>query len=619
MPPDEISTALAGIQDEIAEAIVEGAEKLKISAEGWVKGHADNNKFALDSSNMVLSFGDVSDFRAGLDEFLGLPEDNILEAMRAEHNDPEPFLASNYGTSTDAATEFEFVVAPVPGKQYPNESAQGGDGAQGRVRTSMEELLQAHATREARLTLEELIALRLYTGPMYEQYNSVMRRRPENPPYRNTMLMLMSGIVKLSQVTAITPDRKTYRGLTGMSLPENFLRRDAFGFRGGVKWGFMSTSSARDLAVQYSTASTATLPILFECDVGQVDRGADLKFLSQYPRESEILFPPMSNLEVIGEPRVENLRGLAVMVVGVRVSVNLKIQRREELEGRRKALFLATLRNSVQEANREVERLTRTQHTNNRLLKASHWVSFVKKVVSRDCEGVLRSFEAREPRWFLHDRRYHNCVAQAAGLKQLALTKLRVLYESDSMPLEDWSVRAMDVLLRTRVSELRAKYRAAARGPPEQRRETAIELAVLLGLVEEANLEMHLDMDEHTALMLAASEGLPSKTRLLLDAGCSPSTKNRLGRNSVMIAAVNGSEECLRQLCTSVAAVDARDLEHNTAIILAAAEGHSDCVRALHALGAQVDARNSFARTALMMAAKGGHQVNSPHSPGVGG
>eukprot|EP00961_Rhodomonas_salina_P120370 1619926-Rhodomonas_salina.1 len=32
----------------------------------------------------------------------------------------------------------------------------------------------------------------------------------------------------------------------------------------------MSTSSARDLAVQYSTASTATLPILFECDVGQV-------------------------------------------------------------------------------------------------------------------------------------------------------------------------------------------------------------------------------------------------------------------------------------------------------------------------------------------------------------
>ena len=42
------------------------------------------------------------------------------------------------------------------------------------------------------------------------------------------------------------------------------------------------------------------LPIILEMTQGQVDRGADISFLSQYPSEAEVLFAPMTFLEPEG-------------------------------------------------------------------------------------------------------------------------------------------------------------------------------------------------------------------------------------------------------------------------------------------------------------------------------
>ena len=38
--------------------------------------------------------------------------------------------------------------------------------------------------------------------------------------------------------------------------------------------------------------------LIFEIQMGMVDRGADLSWLSQYPHEKEICFPPLTGLEV---------------------------------------------------------------------------------------------------------------------------------------------------------------------------------------------------------------------------------------------------------------------------------------------------------------------------------
>ena len=89
---------------------------------------------------------------------------------------------------------------------------------------------------------------------------------------------------------------KVYRGLSGMALPRDFHQKNAFGVAGGVEAAFMSTTTSREVAMGY--AGGGRNGIVFEVQMGMVDRGADIAWLSQYPHEKEILFAPLSGLEV---------------------------------------------------------------------------------------------------------------------------------------------------------------------------------------------------------------------------------------------------------------------------------------------------------------------------------
>ena len=65
-----------------------------------------------------------------------------------------------------------------------------------------------------------------------------------------------------------------------------------------------------------------------------IDRGADIGFLSQYPQEKDVLFGPLTGLEVLSL-HVEG----AVLVVVVKPSVNLASLTIEEVIGKRKKLL----------------------------------------------------------------------------------------------------------------------------------------------------------------------------------------------------------------------------------------------------------------------------------------
>ena len=69
-----------------------------------------------------------------------------------------------------------------------------------------------------------------------------------------------------------------------------------------------------------------SLPVLFQFEVGDIDRGASLSFLSQYPNEDEILIPPLSYLEVTDEPFLEHTEKGDVWVYPARINCNLKSQ-----------------------------------------------------------------------------------------------------------------------------------------------------------------------------------------------------------------------------------------------------------------------------------------------------
>ena len=78
--------------------------------------------------------------------------------------------------------------------------------------------------KAAGLTEDEVIALRLYSGPMYIFYNAVLRGGEKR--YITTIHAIVSGIIKGSSIMKLPINRKVYRGLSGFELPEEFWNED---------------------------------------------------------------------------------------------------------------------------------------------------------------------------------------------------------------------------------------------------------------------------------------------------------------------------------------------------------------------------------------------------------
>ena len=133
-------------------------------------------------------------------------------------------------------------------------------------------------------------------------------------PYVTTLHAINSGIVKAGKIARVC---KVYRGIGGVALPVEFWEPNEFGVRGGVEKAFLSTTTSRRVAMGY--ASGRGVGVCLEIMQGSVDRGANLSWLSQYPHEEEILFGPLSSLEVQGT-HVED----GIVVIRTRLSVNLQ-------------------------------------------------------------------------------------------------------------------------------------------------------------------------------------------------------------------------------------------------------------------------------------------------------
>ena len=165
----------------------------------------------------------------------------------------------------------------------------------------------------AYLSEEEVIAVRLYTGPSYivindflrqvGTLNGTLRRALATHPahtFAATVGHLCSAIRKLSAAaTAEEAQRTLYRGVRG-ELDRSFFSKDRLGMIVATDATFMSTSTNRDTPLQYMSAEKNVMWRLRaspETDDG-FHYGADVSILSQFARENEILFPPCTMLAV---------------------------------------------------------------------------------------------------------------------------------------------------------------------------------------------------------------------------------------------------------------------------------------------------------------------------------
>ena len=209
-------------------------------------------------------------FAAGIDGIVGPLDVQYIRAMFNEHclnaEASKQFTAWNAGHEIKTTPEREWLF--VVGRDGLDKSSwtfdveraepvvEEGMMVEGRNAEKLAALLRSPEVERSKVTVAEVVALRLYTGPMYVKYNAVLRgmavATAGGTIYSSTVHLICSGLHKLSRVSEVPKDMKLYRGNGGMALPSSFLEPDASGCAGGTEPAIMSATPDRSVALGYS-------------------------------------------------------------------------------------------------------------------------------------------------------------------------------------------------------------------------------------------------------------------------------------------------------------------------------------------------------------------------------
>ena len=271
---------------------------------------------------VTLSYACRKEFVSGLDDVLARP---VLTMALEWDRDME--WKDWKGRHYCARDEFQYVCGPAvplddctPGTRDARNGGCMPADFQKRVnKFILNRRQKGHGTfledEHAFLTLDEVLAIRLYSGPAFQPINAFLRNvskldgqfreqlaRHASLTFVATTRHVINGIRKLSAVS--TPEEACthlWRGARG-ELPKTFWLADEIGTIIATETAFMSTSAERETALHYMAGNGA--PNLLWClkcgpetDAGY-HRGADISLLSQFEDEKEWLFPPMTMMEV---------------------------------------------------------------------------------------------------------------------------------------------------------------------------------------------------------------------------------------------------------------------------------------------------------------------------------
>ena len=153
--------------------------------------------------------------------------------------------------------------------------------------------------REAGLTREHVIALRLYTTVVYKYINAPLRNsalyRDGRHPLAAVVFYIFQGIKMLRNCAKdLHGGIVLWRGVKSVKADQNFLDN------GGTELAPMSTTTNLDVALGYLNGMTLSQgAVLFKLAItSKLKMGAELAWLSAFPSEAEVLYPPMTFLEV---------------------------------------------------------------------------------------------------------------------------------------------------------------------------------------------------------------------------------------------------------------------------------------------------------------------------------
>jgi hypothetical protein len=168
----------------------------------------------------------------------------------------------------------------------------------------------------ALLTMNELLALRLYTGPGYNPINEFCREvfklsphfrmkvaKAKDVTYAATVRHLCNAIRKLARFNIRSIGVLHYRSLRGR-LPDSFFhdwQHDQSKMQCAVDFGFMSCSTDVSMSKKFMDQNGPNVLWNVHCSResdSAMHTGASVSVVSQFPGEEEVLFPPCTMLRV---------------------------------------------------------------------------------------------------------------------------------------------------------------------------------------------------------------------------------------------------------------------------------------------------------------------------------
>jgi len=192
---------------------------------------------------------------------------------------------------------------------------KGADGGGMRL----DDFMKLKQAVETKLTRAHLLALRFYTSNSFTAINLALRdsdREIQHPLAAITM-NVQGGIKQLRGLDAdgesATAEISLWRGFTDMQVSEGFK------VKGGSEYAPMSTTTDPEVAIGYAVRKGMTngslLMKLKTCN--NLQRGAELTWLSLFPGEAETLFPPLTFLQPTGKEQTMEHKGIKLTILEV--------------------------------------------------------------------------------------------------------------------------------------------------------------------------------------------------------------------------------------------------------------------------------------------------------------
>ena len=320
--------------------------------------------------------------------------------------------------------------------------------------------------------------------------------------------------------------------------------------------------------------------------------------------EGELLFSPLSYLEVVGMPRFQIFDQKQVVIVQVRININLKAQIIEDMISKRRQMHLAAfdfLKDSIkydilkiaEEDNVFNERIKEDKFRKNHTL--NEFVEDVIKQVDkrREVQEKIKSTQ------YLDNDVFRGLVIDMLDTAAHARSKMHLYLMDKSLYIRDVSNLSLSAAHRMRIAYCTKNLPEAE----DSKRDAAEALCRLKGLQSSSN-----EQQKSLALLSATANGMSMEDlKLLLDSGIDIDHQDEDGSTAVYIAAQCGNVRCIQSLVDLGASVNIRDNEDRTPLFAAAKIGSLECVKLLVEKHADVNLVDKQKSTALMVAAAAGY------------